>query len=744
MPKYQNFISRLLLLVSVTLALSNISALSQNVAKIDSLKLRLRNATAEQQFDLLQGLFKEYNLSDFETSLNYAREAYKVALAIGDSSKIVEGGRMIAYSLQDLGRNDEAIVILDKSIQIALRNQDRYPQIKPRIKYLMNNIGIAYMSRGNYDSSLKYHFKSLAIREEEGDKRAIGTALNNIGVVYYKLKNYEQSLQNYQRSLELKNELNDKSDLEKIKINIGLCYNNLGKFKEAISAFKEALQLCSVDCPPSPKMQSFYGLGYAFYKENELDSAENYYSRSLEIAKEQSDKQHWIDNLVGLLQIEVERKNYEQGLKYIEEALQFENEVQIPESWLSLYDEAATLYNHLSDFQKQAVYQRKYIQLKDSIFSGELIKNLAKIQASFEERENIKTISEKNRVLQLQNELIARQRTQYFFVVVILVLATGLTLVLILSNQRQRRQAQALNQAKRLISEQNEKLKQANEILDKQVEEKTIDLIKTNDALRQVNSEMDHFIYRTSHDIRGPLVTLKGVCNVAMLDVSDPVARDYFEKLDTTSNKLNIILTRLLLVNRISHWELEPEVIDLAGIIDSVVKQEGERSLPANLTFEYKIDENLVLISDRFLITLIIENLIDNAIKFYNSSGRVSPFVKIEVERAGDKNALIKVIDNGIGIVTDDRDNIFKLFNRASERSETGGIGLYISKLASIKLGGEISLAASSSAGSEFHVLLPADVNPLVVHRKFEEEQLKKEKEIREQKLLKRKGNISI
>jgi tetratricopeptide (TPR) repeat protein len=167
---------------------------AQDSRKIDSLKSELQTANDTTRFILLQELFKSYNQTNFNVALQYAQDAYKIAEALGDSSKIVEGGRMIAYSLMDLGRNDESIVILNKVLAIARRNQIRYPDLKPKIKFLLNNAAIAYMHRGNYDSSLSYNFKSLEIRENEGDKRSIGTALNNIGLVYFKLKNYEQAL----------------------------------------------------------------------------------------------------------------------------------------------------------------------------------------------------------------------------------------------------------------------------------------------------------------------------------------------------------------------------------------------------------------------------------------------------------------------------------------------------------------------------------------------------------------------
>jgi signal transduction histidine kinase len=246
-----------------------------------------------------------------------------------------------------------------------------------------------------------------------------------------------------------------------------------------------------------------------------------------------------------------------------------------------------------------------------------------------------------------------------------------------------------------------------------------------------VNDELDNFVYRTSHDLRGPLVTLKGVCNVAMLDVKDDLAQDYLKRLDITAAKLNAILTRLLVVNQVNHVEIEASKINLEFVLDQTITSQKEKGVPARLNFEYQIDPKINLTSDIRLVKIVLENLIDNSIKFYNTSERITPFVKIVITKGNRGNIKVYVEDNGIGISTVDKDQIFHLFVRASERSETGGIGLYLTKLAAQRLGGGIKLLETSDKGSKFLVLLPEDISPILAKRKALEEQRLIEKERR-------------
>jgi len=337
--------------------------------------------------------------------------------------------------------------------------------------------------------------------------------------------------------------------------------------------------------------------------------------------------------------------------------------------------------------------------------------------------------------IKLKDEQLQRQRLQYFFIVLVSILIILLAIVLLWANRRQHVHNAALSEAKRVIEEQNKQLTITNEELDKRVQEKTQDLFESNENLQQVNEELDNFVYRTSHDIRGPLVTLKGVCNVAILDVKDQLALEYIGRLDITAAKLNAILTRLLIVNQINHAEIEPTEIVLAKVVEEILEIAREKGIPPKMVIEQSIDPTIDLTSDLHLIRIVLENLIDNAFKFYNTSDRVTPFVRIKVGYSKRRRIQITVEDNGIGINPRDQGQIFHLFVRASERSETGGIGLYLSRLATQQLGGEVWLINSSENGSTFMVLLPADITPILEKRKELEVQRLKEKERREKEM---------
>ena len=696
--------------------------------EIDSLKQLLSKAKDTSRYAILVKLHYA-SRAEFHQALDFAQLAYNQAEALGDSIKIVESGRMIAYSLDDLGRSDEVIEMLNRVLVIANRNVTRYPAIKTQIKFILNNAGIAYMYRGNYDSALSYHFKSLLLREEEGDDRAVGNSHNNIGLVYFKLRNYQRALDHYLQALAIKDELKDNADIERVLTNIGLCYNQLKMPNEAINSVKRALKTCGENCSQSVLKEANFVFGISYLDNSDLDNAVVYLNKSLALARDQNDTRYLIENLIGLSKIENRKEDFQASLDHLNEANSLAQNSGFAELRLDIYRESFNNYRLTGDFKNEALFQTKYIELKDSIYSENLLKNLATIQTNFEQRENLKTIQLKDENIRLKDEQIQRQRLQYIFAVVVTMFIATLAGLLVWANRRQQKHNSALSEAKRVIERQNKELTKTNEELDKRVREKTIDLVDANTMLQDVNEELDNYIYRTAHDIRGPLVTLKGICNVALMDVKDLLALDYLKRLDLTAEKLNAILTRLLTVSQINHVVLVPERINFNAIVQNIVRK--FKQLPPRMRIDCKIADNVQLDSDPGLITIVIESLVSNSIKFYNTSDRIDPFVKIEVGKYDADYVMVSVEDNGIGIAPKDRNEVFHLFVRASERSENGGIGLYLAKLSAHKLGGEIFLLDTSENGTKFLVLFPVNLQPILASRAEVEQERHQVKEKR-------------
>ena len=670
--------------------------------KIDSLKTLLEKTSGQARYDVLLNLTFELSGTDDTKGLVYANEAVILALKSGDSLEIVRSTRIKAQMLRRLDDLQASITLLNQVLPCASRNH-----FEDEEKKILNTLALAHTFRAEYDEALKYHFRSLVIRERQGKKDEISIALNNIGLVYFKLKNYEKALDYYEQCLSLKKEIQDTYDLDRLLINIGLCYNQLNHYKKARNFIEDGFAFCNKDCSDAIRIEGEFGLGVSYFIESETahDDAlrlksKEYFLKSYEIAKKKDDKRWQLENLVYLSRIYTNMNMVADAKRSLGEAESIATETDYNLLLIEIYKAFSILFNQTKEFEAAALYQEKYIELKDSIYNESLIKNLSKIQTDYEQRENIATIAAKE-------EVIKQQRDLNIAIAIIAMLAGLLVLVLQRSNRTIKRVNAQLSEAKEVIEEQNKLLEDKNKYLDKEVESKTVDLERVNQSLKQVNDELDNFIYKTSHDIRGPLASLKGMCNVALMDVKDPVALDYLSKLDTTAERLNTILTRLLIINQINNSKLSVARIDFDTIINDVLLLEKKKGLPQKLAIRRYVENEATILSDKELIRIVLENLIDNAIKFYNESDRVDSFVDIHVNTNGQGQVRVRVIDNGIGISEANPGKLFRMFFRASERSETGGIGLYIVKTATAKLGGKVGLLTTPEGYTEFYVLFP-------------------------------------
>lgn len=694
---YQNFLKlskapclALLLLVIFT------AAFCQTNPTIDSLNRELTAKVGIDRFEVLRSIGVAYVSVDIDKAIEYVGEAHKIAMQFGDTAKIVRSAWLQGEILRRADRFSEAIAILEPNLSIAKRNN-----LRDDVKYILNSLALSYTIRADYDKALQKHFESLVIREADGNKKEVSITLNNIGFVYFKLRNYKSAIDFYNRALALKEETDDKYDLDRLLINIGLCYNQLRQFEDAEKTINQSLALCGGNCSDGILIEGNFGMGVSLFGQDKFDEGKIFFEKSLAIARKHSSNQRFqAENLVYLAKIYIQKADSVQAKNSLAESEKISSENGFNELLIDTYRQFSLLYNQTKNFEQAAFYQDKYIHLKDSTYNSRLIENLANIQTQYAERENIATIASKEQALKQQRDL-------NIAVVIIAMLAGLLVLVLQRSNRTIKRVNAQLSEAKEVIEDQNKQLEDKNKYLDREVEAKTIDLERANQSLKQVNDELDNFIYKTSHDIRGPLASLKGMCNVALMDVKDAVALDYLRKLDSTAERLNTILTRLLIINQINNSKLTVSRIDFDSIVRDVLLLEKKKGLPQKLNIRQRIEPNKSINSDKELIRIVLENLIDNAIKFYNDSERVDSFVEINIVPAPLGHVRIRVIDNGIGISESNPGKLFRMFFRASERSETGGIGLYIVKTATAKLGGKVGLLTTPEGFTEFFVDFP-------------------------------------
>ncbi len=256
------------------------------------------------------------------------------------------------------------------------------------------------------------------------------------------------------------------------------------------------------------------------------------------------------------------------------------------------------------------------------------------------------------------------------------------------------------------VTKQLAQAKLDNERLAKEQETERKRIIEEkNQELEKLNQELDTFIYKTAHDIRGPLARLQGLCNVGLMDVTDTKAVDYLEKLKANADYLNFILSRLGTIHEINNLTLSKRLVSFKEILDEISSQINfHQSFDVN-NLRVNIDKNTQFYSDAKLLKFILYNLIENAVKFQKTEDGHTSIIEVHVVTQ-QENLTIKVMDNGIGIDKEETSDLFEMFTKAADKYKSPGLGLYLVKLCVEKLKG--SIAIETAKETTFIVQLPS------------------------------------
>lgn len=230
-------------------------------------------------------------------------------------------------------------------------------------------------------------------------------------------------------------------------------------------------------------------------------------------------------------------------------------------------------------------------------------------------------------------------------------------------------------------------------------------LAKQNETLTKINKELDSFVYSISHNLRAPLMSVLGLLDLALNESDGVVIHQYHEMMKSSVCKLDDTLKEILEYSRNARQGLVIGEIDFQKMINDNFERMQFMPGYERISKEIYIEGDSPFYSDQYRLSLILNNLISNAIK-YSDSSKDSSFIHITINLLPDK-VLLTFKDNGIGIDHSYIQKVFNMFFRATEKNEGAGLGLYIVKEAVEKLGGSIELDSQMGKGTVFRIQLP-------------------------------------
>jgi len=233
----------------------------------------------------------------------------------------------------------------------------------------------------------------------------------------------------------------------------------------------------------------------------------------------------------------------------------------------------------------------------------------------------------------------------------------------------------------------------------KELDNKIVDLEKAN-------QELNRFVYSVSHDLRAPIASVLGLINVADIDVGDhPVAQDLFKQIERSTLKLDLLVNNIIDYYKNTKASGNLELISVDELIEDIINNLNFDTDSAGFELEKVIEQKATFIGDSFRIRIILSHLISNAAKFKKPSQQKAK-VKLQFEITETKVKIV-VSDEGMGILNEHMEQIFKMFFKRKEDVAGSGLGLYVVKEALSKMGGQIDVKSTPNEGSDFRISFP-------------------------------------
>lgn len=231
------------------------------------------------------------------------------------------------------------------------------------------------------------------------------------------------------------------------------------------------------------------------------------------------------------------------------------------------------------------------------------------------------------------------------------------------------------------------------------------EVLRTNDELARKNAELEQFVYTVSHDLKAPIVSLKGFAGWMQEDIAAGRTESLTrcaQRITEAAQRMECLVTDLLDLSRAARIETDLDPVELdhvvAGIIEDYRGEIDDRGIAI------EIEPLPAIVCDARRIWQVFDNLVRNALKYGCGSPR--PRIHIGCVQSNEHVRLF-VADNGPGVPAEYRERIFRLFERLENDQDGTGVGLALVQRVVVGHAGRVWVADAPGGGAEFSLLFP-------------------------------------
>ena len=344
---------------------------------VDSLKLVLKTTKQDtNRVNILNELAFAYAQNNQETALDFVDQA----LLLAKKLNYKKGEAFAEYSIGRIGwfniEYDSAIVhynralILGESL-LASKNEKDIRFAKKILGMTLNNIAAIYSLRAMYPKALECYLKGIKLSEEVGDQKQASKTIGNIAIVYYDQKDYPKAKEYFLKGLTKAEELGDKQLIGRSLGNIGNVYMSQFDDIKAMEYYFKGLKISEEVGDKVHIAMSLEHIATLYYSQKKYSAALEYYLKGLKIVETIDNKNQMCSFLCHIGRLNTDLGKYKEAEVQINKALEISKEIGAKSTEKNSESYLASLYEKTNRPALALEHFKKYIALRDTIFSQE-------------------------------------------------------------------------------------------------------------------------------------------------------------------------------------------------------------------------------------------------------------------------------------------------------------------------------------------------------------------------------------
>ncbi|MFT3795010.1 tetratricopeptide repeat protein [Flavobacterium sp.] len=608
-------------------------------------------------------------------------EAHRYVKKIDALSRKLQYGSGYYKTMNMLGIIEYSKQNQQKAMDYFLKANDLITKYKlPRKIYQnsLNNIGIIYNDLGDRENATKYAMRLINYQEKHQLKPLKSWPYEQLANNLKLYKKFDEALQYYNKAMAIEKEENDFSGMAMIENDIGNLYDDLDKQPEAAKHYERGLAFARKDDYKLLQTDLLINLGRVFKKTKQYTKAEQYYREAERILKELEVTIPLKTVYQNLGDMYVVQKKYVQAKEVYLQAIAASAAIEDPQSLFTLNEALAELSEQTGNYQDAYKYKVAAAVYNDSIFKIETLKNSEELLRKYEtekKEQEIKALSAKDKINRLEIENGNRQRI-FFIIGLILSLVTVASLMVIYRNKRKSAQ---------ILEHKNQQMKSLNECLEK------------------ANTTKAKLFSIIGHDLRSPISQLTQFLDLQQSEpelFSQADKQRHNERISAAAGSVLETMEDLLIWSKsqMQQFTVSSEKFDLPECIQNIVGLMQAEIDRKSIVINTQIPTHLTLQSDRNILTIIIRNLLQNAVKYSPQGSHIS----ITATQMGDKTN-ISIADEGSGLP----EQLKNAFNHTTAiDSGKSGLGLTLVKEMAELLNARIAIESGQTRGTVFIISL--------------------------------------